>query len=263
MTGIIVSNNNNIPMHRQTGRLPRRVAKQISHESTSSFFTAGTTVSSSTAGTHVQNYPMVRRLPAVLPPSTPEEQDSPKRTVQRFVALRQAGQVEAAAALLDPSVQVSYPGIPYTKTVDDWKRLQQQNNHRNNATLMMVDRDYAWQVLQKGAHAAQVVRRGCVRARPREAVIEVFELHEHGSANTSATEWVIAAMYLRRAPRQWTLFGGLHKKNKQPTKGRLSLSSQRLEREMLQGDSSEQGYHDNNYHHHQYNASSDDYYYGE
>lgn len=258
MTGIIVSNNisSNASMRRPTGRsMTRGRAKQISHESTSSFFTAGTTVSSTASVGDAQNDRMIRRLPATLPPSTPEEQDSPKRIVQRFVALRQAGQVEAAAAVLDPSLQASYPGLPYTKTVDEWKRT-----HKNNA-MIVVDRDYAWQVLQKGAHPSQVMRRGCVRGRPREAAIEVFELHECTTKGGAAGEWVIAAMYLRRAPRQWTLFGGLHKKSRQQsTKGCLSIPSQRLEREMLQGDSSEQGFHDSHYQYHQYNDSSDDYY---
>lgn len=173
------------------------------------------------------------------PPATvPEEHACPKRIVQRFIALRQAVLIDAAVALLDPAVQLSYPGLPYGKSVADWKRYAGTVHAR-------IDVEYSWQVVQQGAHAAQVMRRGCVRGRPGQAVLEVFELHESNPGN-----WVIGAMYLRRAPRQWTLWwggggnrttGGLRqsKQHHQQSATRWSLPSQRYERDMLQGDASE------------------------
>ena len=280
MTGIIVSastvsqRRNNISRTMSSSPLkrtglrpsgpPSRRTKQVSHESTSSFFTTVTTASSTSAGgENVTTTTVRRQIFTTTPlPATAEQNhdDSPKRTVHHFIAFRQAGNIEAAAALLDAKVQVSYPHQPYGKTVADWKRL---------ASVAAIDANHAWQVLQTGAHAAQVVRRGSVRGR-REAVLEVFELHQNGNSD----DWVIGAMYLRRAPRQWTFWGGAGKNKKRQLRNnnnnksiskenRLSIPSQRLQREMLQGDSSDHEYYYSGDSHDAYDSyydSSENYY---
>lgn len=251
MTGINTAPYNQRPVGRG------RRTKQISHESTSSFFSTATAVSLSSGGGEAQRFhahPILLRRTASMPgqlQSTREGEqpqvETPKMVVQRFLHLCQQGEMGAAAHLLDPAVQVSYPGQAYIKSAADWQRTARG----------MDPYYYAWQVLQQGAHANQVVRRGCVRSRPHETVIEVFELHETttaqqqqggGGSSNNGTIMVIGAMYLRRAPRQWTIFGnpGLrssnHKKNKKAlTDGRLSVPSQRLQRDMLQGDILEEG----------------------
>lgn len=84
-----------------------------------------------------------------------------------------------------------------------------------------------WQCLQVGAHAHQVVRRGQVDG---QAVVEVFELHP---AEAGDGRLCIGAMYLRRAPSQWIGSRRRGRGNRRSTGSHVSLTSQRHLQQML------------------------------
>lgn len=154
------------------------------------------------------------------PPHMARSQD-PVQIVYDFLALVSLGRYQdAARQFLDESVTVSIPGRPFCVSSAVW--VQHERLYGS------VDKSHVWHILERGAHNYQVVRRGQEKKGHR-AVVQVFELCP------DSADPRIVAMYLRSAPRQWSLGrvlrGGKKQQPKlQPNLQLASRSSQRIQR---------------------------------
>ena len=142
---------------------------------------------------------LVLQPPAAI---TEEEQQQPPpldalQVIRLFLQYCAHGQYAQAMTLLDPHVQVSYPGLPFIKTARQWYRAtQQQQQHAWGGA-----NNVRWaEAPQEGCCPGQVIRR-CRAHGNNSGMIEVFQVDTADAVGSSSPR--IMAMYLRKAPSKW------------------------------------------------------------
>jgi len=238
---VLYRDNNDHPKNKQRRlhQVTKKRTKQISHESTSSFFTHATTTSSNYVGEeHVvlnNNHlhpPRRMTLQSQLP--SPQEVTFSKpeelTTTPHSTAIAPLPDVPEG----DHESEASSEAVTPIQIVFTFLQLLQHGNV--SAAAQMLDdavqvsylgqpfcgsavtwavrqrqqgrsrnqKKGVWQPLQPGVHEHQVIRKGCLANGV--PVVEVFELHHAPWAPQDHNETLcIGAMYQRRAPKQWIM----------------------------------------------------------